>query len=219
MRATTYTFAAADTAYVCALQTRTGAGAFLINGTGSDQNFPNTIMRLTGSGFARPISLTSTGNISGVNFTITGTNIRGAVLTETIAGPNNNTVSTTANFYSVNSVTTSGTVSTNTSLGIFSTGVSQWFCTDYLVSPMLMGLGVTVVSGTINWTLQQTTYNPQTAEPIAASILPYPDATLVSQTVTRQGNYDSPFGGCQVVVNSSSAGGNLVVNFYQAGIV
>lgn len=219
MRPTTYTFVAADVAYVCALQTRVGAGAFLINGTGSDQNFPNTIMRLTGSGFARPISLTSTGNISGVNFTISGFDIRGNPLTETIAGPSNNTVHTTANFYIVNSVTTSGTVGTNTSLGIYSTGVSQWYCMDYLANPASVGLGIVVVSATINWTVQQTTYNVQAAEPIAAAILPHPDTTLVAQTVTRQGNYDAPFDACQVVVNSSSGGGNLVVNIFQTGVV
>lgn len=219
MRPTTYTFAAADTAYVCALQTTSGSGSLLINGTGSDKNFPNSFMTLTGSGFARPISLTSTGNISGVNFTITGTDIRGAALTETIAGPNNNTVHTTASFYTVTSVTVNGAVATNTSLGIYSTGISQWYCMDYLVTPSNIGLGVTAVSGTINWTVQQTTYNVQAAEPPAAAILPHPDSTLVAQTVSRQGNYDAPFNACQIVVNSSSAGGNLVINIYQAGIV
>lgn len=219
MRPTTYTFAAADTAYVCALQTIAQAGNLLINGTGSDQNWPGTIMRLTGSGFARPISLTSTGNLSSVNFTITGTDIRGAAISETIAGPNNNTVHTAALFYSVNQVAASAAVGTNVSLGIYSTGTSQWFCVDYLVTPVSIGLGIVVVSGTINWTVQQTTYNVQAAEPPAAAILPHPDTSLVTQVVTRQGEYDTPFGAFQLVVNSSSAGGNLVFNIYQAGIV
>ena len=210
------TFAAASTTYIALAQTLAGAGDMILNGTGAEVS-PTRRMRLTGSGFARVVTLTSTGNISGVNFTITGTDIRGAALTETIAGPNNNTVSTTGNFYSVTSISANGAVGTNTSAGIGNTGVSQWVQVDYQLTPANIGLGVNV-TGTINWTIRQTTANAQTSEPIAAEVLDHPDTNLVAQTVSRQGNYAFPFGYFKLVVNSAT-GGSLTFDSYQAGIV
>lgn len=210
------TFVASSTTYIAAAQTLAGAGNMILDGSGSEQS-PTQRMRLTGSGFARVVTLTSTGNISGVNFTITGTDIRGAALTETIAGPNNNTVSTTGNFYSVTSIAADGAVGTATSAGIGSTGVSQWIQVDYQLTPANIGLGVNV-SGTINWTIRQTTANAQTAEPASTEVLDHPDTNLVAQTVTRQGNYAFPFGYFKLVVNSSSSG-SLTFDSYQAGIV
>lgn len=67
------------------------------------------------------VSLTSTGNISGVNFTITGTNALGATISETIAGPNNNTVYTLNPFVTVSAVYCNGAVGTNTSVGVGAT--------------------------------------------------------------------------------------------------
>lgn len=65
----------------------------------------------------RAISLTSTGDISAVNFTITGYDVYGQAMSQTRAGPNNNTVNTTKAFYQVVSITASGAVGTNTSVG------------------------------------------------------------------------------------------------------
>jgi len=86
-----------------------------------------------------------------------------------------------------------------------------------LITPVNIGLGVNV-SGTINWTVRQTTENPQTSEPATTDVIDHSDTNLVAQTVTRQGNYAMPFGGCKLVVNSSS-GGSLTFDIYQAGIV
>lgn len=217
----TYTFASASVAYVCALQVRTGAGALVLNGSGVDAtstyllNSPR--MTLTGSGFERTISLTSTGDLSLVNFTITGKDIRGNTVTETRAGPNNNTVYTTAYFYVVTSVSVSATIGTAVSVGIGTTGRSEWYTVDYQLTPVSIGLGVTVSGTDLTWTQVQTTYNVQTAEPPANAIINNSDTNLVSQTTSRQGNYAFPFGAtrCQI---SASTNGNLVLNIYQAGV-
>lgn len=210
-----YTYAASSTTYVATAQTLGAAGNMTIDGSGA-QVSPTRRMTLTGSGFARPITLTSTGNISAVTFTITGTDIRGAALVEAISGPNNNTVSTTGLFYTVTNIAANGAVGTATSAGIGTTGKSQWYKVDYQLTPVAIGLGV-AVSSTINWTVQQTTANVETAEPTSAEIIVHPDATLVAQTVSRQGNYAFPFGATQLVVNSST-GGSLTFDIYQAGI-
>ncbi len=218
----TYTFAAVNTTYVCAAQTRSGSGALTLNGSGVDAtstyllNSPR--MTLTGTGFQRTISLTSTGDLSGINFTITGKDIRGNTVTETRVGPNNTTVYTTAFFYIVTSVTVDATVSTAVSVGIGNTGNSQWYRVDYQMTPVNIGLGITVSGTDLTWTVVQTTYNVETAEPAANSILNNSDPSLVSQTTSRQGNYVLPFGATRCNV-TDSASGSLVFNIYQAGMV
>lgn len=211
-----YTFAGASTTYVATAQTLGAAGNMTLDGSGS-QVSPTRRMTLTGSGFARTISLTSTGNISGVNFTITGTDIRGAALVEVLAGPNNNTVYSTGLFYTVTSIAANGAVGTATSAGIGTTGKSQWYKINYQITPVAIGLGV-AVTGTINWTIQQTTADVEASEPVAAEIISHPDTNLVAQTVSRQGNYAFPFGATQMVINSSTTG-SLTWDIYQAGIV
>lgn len=217
----TYTFASASTAYICATQGITGSGALVLNGSGVDATstylLNNPRMRLTGSGFDRTVSITSPDNLGSINFTITGKDIRGAALTETRTGPNNNTVYTTAYFYEVSSVTTSGTV-TNASVGIGTTGRSQWYKVDYELTPVSIGLGVTVNGTDLTWTMVQTTYNVENGEPPAAAIINSSDTSLVSQVTSRQGSYSFPFGAtrCQITASTQN---NLVINIYQAGLV
>jgi hypothetical protein len=55
------------------------------------------------------VTLTSVSNFSATTFTIIGTNAAGAPQTVTRAGPNNNTVATTAVFSTITSVTTNAT--------------------------------------------------------------------------------------------------------------
>ena len=59
------------------------------------------------NGYGYKVSIKSSTNESGKNFTIVGTTVGGVAVTETIAGPNNNTVYTTNYFAKVTSVSTS----------------------------------------------------------------------------------------------------------------
>ena len=105
----------ADTAAVAALQTTAGAGDFnLTSSSVSD-----------GSNMATTVTLTSAGNISGVNFTITGTDENGDAVTETRVGPNANTVTTTEAFLTVTGVSVDAAVGTNTSVGFSATSTTK----------------------------------------------------------------------------------------------
>ncbi len=216
----TYTFAAANTTYIAAAQTRNGAGALTLNGSGVDATstylLNNPRMKLSPSGFERTVSITSAGAASTITFTITGKDIRGAALTEAKVGGDATTVYTTAYFYEVDTVTANGTVATSTSVGIGTTGRSQWYCVDYNQNPVNIGLGITVSGTDLTWTIVQTTYNVQTAEPAANSIINNADSNLVSQTTSRQGNYVIPFGATRCNI-SASTNGTLVMNVYQTG--
>jgi hypothetical protein len=98
----------ADTTHIAAAQTLGGAGNFTLANT-TIGNLPQTI------------TFTSTGNISGVEMTITGTDLNVDAQTEAINGPNNNTVTSTNKFLTVTQVAADGAVSTNTSIGITGT--------------------------------------------------------------------------------------------------
>lgn len=109
---------ASGTALIAALQTLAGAGAMVLTpGAGTSRVFAaNGVPRIV-LDVPRSVTLTSAGNISAVNFTITGYDQYGQRMTQTLAGPNANTVATTKTFKSVESVVASGAVGTNTSVG------------------------------------------------------------------------------------------------------
>ena len=98
----------ASTTHIAAAQTLGGAGNFTLANT-TVGNLPQTI------------TFTSTGNISGVSMTITGTDLNGDAQTESINGHNNNTVTSTNKFLTVTQVAADGAVGTNTSIGITGT--------------------------------------------------------------------------------------------------
>jgi len=105
----------ADTAAVAALQTTAGAGDFTLTSSSVSD----------GSNMATTVTLTSAGNISGVNFTITGTDENGDAVTETRVGPNANTVTTTEAFLTVTQVSVDAAVGTNTSVGFSATSTTK----------------------------------------------------------------------------------------------
>jgi hypothetical protein len=108
---------ALGTANLAALQTTAGAGNLTLTaGTGVTAVVVNGQTRYQFD-VPRAVSLTSAANISGVNFTISGYDIYGQPMSQLIAGPNANTVTTLKAFYQVTSIAVSGAVGTNTSAG------------------------------------------------------------------------------------------------------
>lgn len=71
------------------------------------------------------------------------------------------------------------------------------------------------VTGTVNWTLQQSLDNPFDAS-ITPTWIDHPDTNMVAQTVARQGNYAYVPAALRLVVNSGSGTARLTV--IQAGI-
>ena len=64
---------------------------------------------------ARQITLASAANLADKTFTITGTDVNGDALTESLTGPNNNTVTSTKHFLTVTEIAfTDGTSGTMT---------------------------------------------------------------------------------------------------------
>jgi hypothetical protein len=72
-----------------------------------------------------------------------------------------------------------------------------------------------VVTGTVNYTIQQTLDNPLEAG-VTPTWFPHPDTNLVAQTVNRQGNYAYIPTAVRVLLNSGS--GSVVLTITQAGL-
>lgn len=111
---TKYKWPIIDKQAVCLKQSRTGAGALLLNGTLANTSIPNQISFI-GNNITRSISITAESNLSGINFIIQGLQ-NGAFVEETVAGPNGSAdspVTVYPNTYSydiIYSVKTSDTV-------------------------------------------------------------------------------------------------------------
>lgn len=203
-RPKSYAWPAPDADGICLAQTTAGAGAFVINGALLDkQATMQGVARVVLPGIQRTVSITCAADISAVNFTITGTDLRGAAVTETLAGPDTTptTVETTAQFATITSVTVDDAVGTNTTIGTGTTGETNWFTLDYLISPFNVGLGVTV-TGTIDYSLQYTFDDVQTDS--SPSAFAHPDFDTV--TASASGNIAFPCTAVQMIVNSSTTG-------------
>src|ERR1019366_7550641 len=102
------------------------------------------------------IGLTSTGNLSAVNFTITGTNDYGQAVSEVLAGPNNNTVNSVSNYLTVTAISVSATLGTAVTIDTIAVGASGVIPLDQYLNPFSVTLTVEV-TGTLNVTAQYTT--------------------------------------------------------------
>ena len=120
---------AADTDGICASQTTSAAANLTLNGALTATINGNSVYAPSVSGtaatadgaWARKIGITSDGNDSGITFTITGTDVNGKALSETVTGPNSTTVystmSTAANFKTVTKIATSAATTGNITVG------------------------------------------------------------------------------------------------------
>ncbi len=138
--------AAAVTNDICLSQTVASAIALTLNGAKAGLTFD----------FARKLDLASAGNVSGVNFTIVGTDANGRAITEVKAGPSGNTVQS-VNFYStVTSITASGTMgAVNMTVGTSDDLATPIYPLDNY-DKIAAQVAVELVSGTATFSVQET---------------------------------------------------------------
>lgn len=194
---------------ICLLQSTSGAANLLLNGNITINT--QTPGRAVFQGITRTVSLTSTNNLSGRNFTITGL-LNGSQISETRAGPNNNTVETTAIFDEVLSVHVNGAAAA-VSIGSGTTGRTHWSNYDYNLIYNFINYQV-VVGGTINFTINTT------CDDVATNPNPFLSATTANQTTNYFGfGFFESFIYSAVFINSSGADGTLTETYMQQGIV
>lgn len=191
-------------------QTLGGAGNFTLNGAEVVSG-----EWVTPDLFAKKIGFASTGNISGVNFTVSGYQDKNKTIpiSETIAGPNNNTVKTTNYFYSIQSISASGAVGTNTKAGTVDEAISKIIPIKRSYSDRNeRQVGLTfIVTGTISYTVQQTNDDIQSLTDRNFNWLNHDDSTLINATTSKNGNYIIVPQAMRVKINSYSSGAELLI--------
>lgn len=168
-----------------------------------------------GDGLAHQLNFTSTANLSGITFTVTGTDENGTAQTEDVTGPNNETVESTKYFLTVTSITKSATLGANTlDIGWVDEFVTPTIPLDWRGSQKSIRV---VVTGTINYTAQQT-FSAMTVLALNESF-EWSDSTdtdLVGATTTQISVFDKPVTGFRLKVNSYSSGAELGLYIIEA---
>jgi len=231
------TFNAASNNSIALAQTLASAGNLTLNGAmkqtltpndgGTISFFPNQNQNATNSdstvfgGFNVPITLTSTGNLSGVNFTITGFTKNPynpfTPVTEVLAGPNNNTV-TSVNFYNrILGISANAAVGTSVSAGTGSTNAySNWIPLNGPGATSMAAVAAYVTASTINYTVQHTFDNIFNSSD-TINIFPIDDTSMVGATTTQESNYTFSPRAVRILINSGSGSLDFYVN--QSGLV
>lgn len=189
MRPIVFSFPAAVTTAICTAQTTAGSGALTIDGTLLDG--PATMggtRRVILPGIQRVVSLTSTGNLSAVNVTITGKNLRGDAVTETRTGPNNSTVETAAEFSEIDSVTVDAAVGTAMSVGTGSSGKTNWATMSGFANPANITVGMEMTGSAISGTVENTLDDAQTN----GSPIVFTHPTINAVTSSIESNFTAP---------------------------
>lgn len=171
-----------------------------------------TILAQTTDGMAHKVTLASTANLSAINMTVTGTDANGQAQTEVIAGPNNNTVTTTKYFLTVTSVSAASTIGAET----MDVGWAAACATPtYPVNPYANNgpsIGVDI-GGTVTYTAWQCNGN---VYEVAAESMPWMAvaAAVTGATTDQLVNADLPLTGLRVTVASHTSG-TLAITYVQ----
>lgn len=194
---------AVDADGVCASQSP-AAGAILINGalaSGGVATF----------GAAQLVRLTSGGNDSGITFTFTGTDSDGRAQSEIVAGTSVSNSDTTKYFRTITAITASAAVAGTIIVGNLIDSVSNTVRPSNNISPMALGIGVRLVSGTATYKVQHSYQDGASSHPTV-----WFDNTAGAKTATSEATYSTPVATVRILV-SASGSGVLSANIVQAG--
>ena len=199
-----------------------GQRSFVLNGDLLNPLAPNSPIIL--GKIARVISITSTGDVSAVNFTIMGT-YNGLSVSQTLAGPNATTVYTTQFFNTVDSVTFNANVTSATNVGTGNAGVSpvtwgvtNWFTYDFFAPNSALTIQTKVMATVVNYSLE-VTLDDVTTTPEASLTLFNPIAAMTNATTNQIGNINFPIRYARLKFNNTTTSvGSLTATFLQQGL-
>lgn len=167
---------AADRDGVCTAQQLAGAGNLVIAGALASGGIATF-------GEQQRVTIYSAGNLSTLTFTVYGLTAFGDSISEAVTGPNNTTISTTANFKQVTRVAVSGAVGTNVEVGNSNALETPWV--ELISSWPLKGISVQLSSGaSLTYEVQYGTRKRLSSSDAETGILAKADATLTAKTAS-----------------------------------
>lgn len=207
MRQITYTVGPLDTADpngICESQTPT-VGELDLDGALVTDGIAYLVQ-------ARRVLITTVADESANTFTITGTDAFNNVISEEMVGPDSTTGYTDQDFLTVTSVSIDDNAVGAITVGTNGVASSPPLPLDIHGRPEISLQAI--VSGTVNWTVQQTLDSPYVGQTL--NWIDHPDANMVSEAVNRQGNYAYVPACTRIVLNSGT--GSVTYTVVQAGI-
>lgn len=165
---------AADRDGVCAAQQLAGAGNLVIAGALASSG-------IAAFGEQQRVTIYSAGNLSALTFTVYGITAFGDSISEAVTGPNNTTVSTTANFKQVTRVAASGAVGTNVEVGDSNALETPWV--ELMPSRPLKGISVQLSTGaSLTYEVQYANRKRVNSADAETAIIALADAALTAKT-------------------------------------
>ena len=197
--------AAASANNICLSQTPSGAGNLVINGALASGGVATLDI-------ARRVLFTFAGNETSKTFVVYGTDRNGNSITESLAGVNATTTYTARDFKTVTQISISAAAAGAMTVGTNGIASSEPVVLDTNGPPQISLQAA--VSGTINYTLQQTLDDPFN---LSASTVwfPHGDPTVVNATTSQQSEYAYVPTMTRVLINSGT--GSLVYSVAQPG--
>lgn len=151
------------------------------------------------------------------SFAVVGTNWAGGAISETVTGTTPGTVATVLDYKTLTSVTAASNGAGNLSIGTNGVAGSNWVQFDhYTMGGVAFQCNVT---GTVNYTVQQTLNDPNnTVNPVSPASIVWiacADANVVAATSSQQSNYQFAPVYARILLNSGS--GTVAGTFIQNG--
>lgn len=202
------TLAAASANNICLSQTPGGAGALTLNGAA----VVNGVAVLDSQ---RQVQITAAANETGHNFVVTGTDERGIVISETVAGPNATTAATVQNYKTVTSITISAAATGALTVGTNGVGSSPCQVLDQYVAPFAISLFLKF-AGVSNATVQYTSDDVFSSTFVDGNASWTDHASLTSKTTNTDSNLAYPASAVRMKINSGTAQTTLIIR--EAGI-
>lgn len=199
---------AADDDGICESQSVSGGGTqeltlngALVSGGEADLDVP------------REVSITSTGDDSGITFHVYGRNYRGDDILESLTGPNTNTVTTDMLFSVVTKIEVTGNTTGSITVGTNSVVGTEWIPLS-LYEKWPVGIHVEQSgSGSATWDIETT------GERIMVSYGPFSHTvhgTLTGQSATASGSLDDPATAVRLVTTALTVPQTLTLRVAQA---
>ena len=187
-----------DSDGICEAQTHSSGGTqnLTING---ELSFSGTVS------FISPhiIIITSVGNDSSRTFSVSGTDVRGATISESITGGNASSVVTSNYFKTVTGIVINGNSSGELTAGVDGRSSSNWGAVD--TTGVNIGFGcVMSTGGNFTYSMQHTFGDVQNLKD--TEFYWFDQESLVDKTDNQDGNYAFGFTACRAVITAYTSG-------------
>lgn len=162
---------------------------------------------------AQWVSLTDAGDQSAVNVTITGKNANGAPISETIAGPNANTVTTSQYFKEVLSVSSDAAITASVGVSNLGGAVSKIITANWRERQFKVGMGLTFSTGAVASCDVEHTFDD--INDLSATLNWFNTFGLTTATTSAESNIAFPCRGVRLHVNTWTSG-TVTLTYIQA---